>query len=57
MKKSTRIVVILVGCICFGVGMGFRESFDSMWVRAAIAAVAGAVLGVTIIVAMRKRSE
>jgi len=55
MKKSMRIVTILAGCIFFGVAMGFRESFDSIWIRAAIAAVAGAGLGITI--AARKRFE
>ena len=57
MKRSTRITAILAGCIFFGVAMGFRESFDSIWIRAAIAAVAGAVLGGTIMVASQKRSE
>jgi hypothetical protein len=57
MKKSTRIMTIVAGCVFFGVAMGFRESFESIWMRAAIAAVAGAVLGGTIMVASRKRSE
>lgn len=57
MKKSTRIIAIAAGCIFFGVAMGFRESFDSMWMRAAIAAIAGAGLAVTLMLARRKPSE
>ena len=57
MKKNMRITVVAAGCIFFGVAMGFKECFESIWLRAAIAAVAGAGLGVTIMLACSKRSE
>lgn len=48
MKKSKRIVALSLGAIWFGVAMGFKECFDSIWMRAGIAAVGGAGVGIMI---------
>jgi hypothetical protein len=40
-----QLVKFLCYIIIFGVLMGIREEFHSIWVRALVAACAGAVLG------------
>jgi hypothetical protein len=49
MKTSTRIAAIVAGCVFFGMAMGLREVFDSIWMRAGIAAVGGAGLAIVIL--------
>ena len=56
-ERTKVIVAIVAGCIFFGVAMGFRECFDSIWMRAGIAAVGAAGgLGIATILICRKRS-
>jgi hypothetical protein len=54
MTKGMRITPILVGCIFFGVAMACRDHFDSVWIRAAIAAVGGVTLVLAITLANRR---
>jgi hypothetical protein len=42
--KPKSIIVICMGCVVTGVLMGWRDSFDSAWMRAVMAGCAGAIL-------------
>jgi hypothetical protein len=53
MNKTMKIVTILAGCIFFGVAMGLRGCFDSIWMRVAIAAVGGVGLAIALGLAFR----
>ena len=44
-----QIVRFIFGIILFGVLMGMRGEFDSIWVRMLIAVCAGAVLGICVL--------
>lgn len=48
------IVKIVVGIACFGILMGFRSEAPNAWLKTGLAAAAGGVLGVTIVLARKK---
>jgi len=50
---AAQIAQFILGIILFGVLMGIRGEFDSVWVRILIAASAGAVLAI-IVLPLRK---
>jgi hypothetical protein len=47
-RKSSDWASPIVGIITFGTLMGFRDAFDSIWIRAFVAACAFVVLGLTL---------
>jgi len=47
--NGSRVLRILVGALVFGALMTLRENAASAWVRVALAALAGAALGVTLV--------
>ena len=49
---ATLLLAALAGGVVFGLAMAFRESAESVWVRAAVAGV-GAAVGVGVAVAIR----
>lgn len=51
-----QVAQVIFGVVVFGVLMGFRQEFHSMWVRMLVAACAGAVLGIFVILPARRRS-
>ena len=44
-----QIVRFIIGIILFGVLMGLREDFHSVWVRMLVAGCAGGVLGIFVL--------
>jgi ABC-type multidrug transport system permease subunit len=52
----SRIILFIIGCAIFGVLMGIRAEVPAVWERIAIAAVAGAFLGLAIAV-LRGKSK
>lgn len=50
---ATLLLAALAGGGVFGLAMAFRESVDSVWLRAAVAGV-GAAVGVAIVLAVRR---
>ena len=58
MRHVARIAGIVAGCVVFGLVMALRELTASLWLRAVIAACAGAVLcGVLVLgLGMRRRT-
>jgi hypothetical protein len=55
--RVARIASAITGCLVFGILMAYRGEADSVAVRAVIAAVAGAVLGTTLMLAQRYTSK
>jgi len=49
--------LIVLGVVAFGLLMGVREQFHSIWWRAATAAAAFAILGLVLAGVQRKRSR
>ncbi|MGD0651026.1 MAG: hypothetical protein ABSA97_07785 [Verrucomicrobiia bacterium] len=43
-----QILRFIVGVVCFGVLMGIRQEFSSMWVRVIVAGCAGAILAICV---------
>jgi len=52
-----RLILIITGVVIFGILMGLKDSIPNIWARAAIAAVAGAVFSVMLIIAFRHRKN
>jgi lysylphosphatidylglycerol synthetase-like protein (DUF2156 family) len=46
---ASQIARFIFGIILFGVLMGLREDFHSVWVRMLVAGCAGAVLGIFVL--------
>jgi lysylphosphatidylglycerol synthetase-like protein (DUF2156 family) len=46
---AAQIARFICGIILFGVLMGIREDFHSIWVRTLVAGCAGAVLGIFVL--------
>jgi hypothetical protein len=44
-----QIAQFVVGVILFGVLMGIRGEFDSIWIRMLVAACAGAIFGIFVL--------
>ena len=44
-----QIARFIIGIILFGVLMGLREDFHSVWIRMLVAGCAGAILGVFVL--------
>ena len=59
MTRRKQIVVAVAGVLVFGFLMGIRDEFHSLWIRAGVAGVAGAVFGLTIgwCVAVRRQES
>ena len=47
MKKQD-IIIIVMGCICFGAAMALRDMMPDIWIRAIIAGAAFIFLGLTV---------
>jgi hypothetical protein len=58
-KRTRVIVVILAGCVFFGIAMGLRGCFDNMWMRAGVAAVgaAGGLAIATLLTCQKGRGD
>jgi hypothetical protein len=46
---GSQIIRLFVGIILFGVLMGLRDEFHSIWLRALIAGCAGAAIGIFVL--------
>jgi hypothetical protein len=57
--KKIDILIIVIGCICFGVIMGLRDLIPVIWIRMVIAAIAFIILGLTIgkVIRLKKKQK
>ena len=46
---GSQIARLIIGIILFGVVMGLRDEFSSIWMRALVAACAGGVIGIFVL--------
>ena len=51
-----QILRLIIGVVCFGVLLGLRQEFSSLWGRAIVAGCAGAIL-VICVVSLRKSGD
>ena len=47
--SGPQILRFIVGVVCFGILMGIRQEFSSMWVRAIVAGCTGAILVICVL--------
>ena len=52
-----QVVLMVAGIAVFALLMGIRQEFESMWIRAAVAAGAFMILGMTVAVVRRIRAS
>ena len=52
--SAAHIVRFVISVVAFGVLMGARSEFSSIWTRSLVAGIAGAILGSSVL-AMRRR--
>ena len=46
---AAQIARLIIGIVLFGVIMGLRDEFTSVWMRALVAACAGGVIGIFVL--------
>jgi uncharacterized protein YacL len=54
MKKRTKIIAVVIGCICFGAVMALRDSMPHARMKTIVAGIAGAILGLILVVVKGK---
>lgn len=53
MSRKTRLVLMVLGIVIFGLLMGVRDEFPALWMRVGVAMVAFAIYGLVISAACR----
>ena len=55
--STARVIRFVIGVVVFGLLMGIRPEFQSIWIRSLVAAVAAAILALCILPLRGRRSE
>jgi hypothetical protein len=53
--STARVVRFVIGVVVFGVLMGLRPEFGSVWTRSLVAGIAGAVLAACVLPMWRRK--